>query len=86
MGQLLVRGLNDKVIEALKQRAQMAGRSVEAEHRAILEAALPVATETFLEMAARVRGNGPVSGTPAHELIRADRDRNWKMEGWDAED
>ena len=74
MGQLLVRGLDDKVIEALRLRAHMSGRSVEAEHRAILEEALPVTKESFLETAARLRARSPRGGTPAHELIRADRD------------
>lgn len=76
MGQLLVRGLDDKVIDALKQRARLSGRSVEAEHREILEQALPMSIEAFLEAAARVRGTSIVQGTPSEELIRADRDRD----------
>jgi antitoxin FitA len=37
---LLVRGLDDSLVLTLKQRAGEHGRSAEAEHRAILEAAL----------------------------------------------
>lgn len=40
MAQLLVRGLDDKLVRALKQRAARAGRSAEAEHREILREAL----------------------------------------------
>jgi plasmid stability protein len=40
MGTLLVRRLDDGLVRRLKERASTHGRSVEAEHRAILEAAL----------------------------------------------
>jgi antitoxin FitA len=36
MAQILVRGLEDKVVELLKARAEKAGRSMEAEVRTIL--------------------------------------------------
>lgn len=40
MAALLVRKLDDAMVERLKARAKAHGRSAEAEHRAILEAAL----------------------------------------------
>lgn len=40
MAQLLVRNLEDGVVAELKKRAARSGRSVEAEHREILRAAL----------------------------------------------
>ena len=40
MADLLVRGVDDAVARALKERAGANGRSAEAEHRAILTAAL----------------------------------------------
>lgn len=40
MADLLVRGVDDAVVKALKQRAAAQGRSAEAEHREILAAAL----------------------------------------------
>jgi len=40
MAQLLVRSLEDAVVTELKKRATRNGHSVEAEHRAILRAAL----------------------------------------------
>ena len=40
MADLLVRGVDDALVQALKKRAGAHGRSAEAEHRAILAAAL----------------------------------------------
>jgi plasmid stability protein len=40
MSQLVVRNVPPRIVRALKQRAARAGRSAEAEHRAILESAL----------------------------------------------
>ncbi len=40
MADLLVRGVDDAVAEALKARARAHGRSTEAEHRALLAQAL----------------------------------------------
>ncbi len=40
MADLLVRGVDDAVVRALKERAGSNGRSAEAEHRAILASAL----------------------------------------------
>jgi antitoxin FitA len=75
MGQLIVRGLDDRLIQALKQRAVRAGRSAEAEHRAILEQVLRPETETFAEAAARLRARTPPQSTDSTDLVRQDRDR-----------
>ena len=40
MSDLLVRGVDEELVRALKERAGAHGRSAEAEHRAILAAAL----------------------------------------------
>lgn len=40
MANLLVRGIDEALVKALKQRAVAHGRSAEAEHREILAAAL----------------------------------------------
>lgn len=40
MADLLVRGVDDEWVQALKERAACHGRSAEAEHRMILAAAL----------------------------------------------
>jgi antitoxin FitA len=77
MGQLLVRGLDDRLIRCLKERAARHGRSVEAEHRAILAAALGSPAETFAERAARLRARLPPSLLNSTDLIREDRDRDY---------
>lgn len=76
MGQLIVRGLDDAIIQALKQRATRAGRSAEAEHRAILEQALQRETESFAQAAARLRARTPPQTTNSADIIRQDRDRD----------
>ena len=63
MGQLIVRGLDDDLIRALKQRAGRSGRSAEAEHRTILEQALRSEIESFAAAAARVRARTPPQST-----------------------
>ncbi|OGQ22088.1 MAG: hypothetical protein A2138_17265 [Deltaproteobacteria bacterium RBG_16_71_12] len=40
MAQLIVRNLEERLVQALKRRAARRGRSAEAEHRLILEDAL----------------------------------------------
>ena len=40
MADLLVRGIDDELVRALKERAGIHGRSAEAEHREILASAL----------------------------------------------
>ncbi len=75
MAQLLVRDVPRDVVEALKRRAALSGRSAEAEHRLILEAALKAGRAAFRERAASLREKtvGRVIGESA-DLIRADRD------------
>ena len=40
MANLVVRNLDQRIVDALKQRAVLHGRSAEAEHRALLEGVL----------------------------------------------
>lgn len=77
MGQLLVRGLDDRVIQLLKDRAARHGRSVEAEHRAILEETVARDGEAFFERAARLRATTPPGTLDSADLIRFDRDHNY---------
>ncbi len=76
MGQLIVRGLDDRIVQALKQRAARSGRPAEAEHRAILEQALRPEMESFADAAARLRARTPPQSTDSADLIRRDRDRD----------
>ncbi len=74
MPQLLVRKVPLDIIEALKRQAALHGRSAEAEHRAILEAALKVSRANFRATAAALRQEtrGRIQGESA-DLIREDR-------------
>ena len=75
MAQLLVRGIPQDVVEALKRRAAARGRSAEAEHRAILEETLKPGREGFWERAAALRAETRGRKlTNSTALIRQDRD------------
>ncbi|HEY1961401.1 MAG TPA: hypothetical protein VGG69_03195 [Rhizomicrobium sp.] len=77
MAQLLVREIPDTLVSELKKRAKKHGRSAEAEHRAILEAALKPPADDFWKEADRIRNELRESGrtfTDSTELIRRDRD------------
>jgi plasmid stability protein len=76
MGQLLVRNIEDTIVQALKARARRSGRSVEAEHRAILEQALQSESLSFVDLAANLRSTTPPQQTDATDLIRAARDHD----------
>ena len=76
MGSILVRGLNPKTIERLKEHARLNGRSLQQEVKALLERA--AATHTmhkarWLSERWNRRLDGP-SLSDSTELIREDRD------------
>ena len=77
MSQVLVRGLDEAVLDRLRQRAEGHNRSLEAELRDILEqASRQVDITTARELAERVRRK--LEGRPHSDsaaLIRQDRDR-----------
>ncbi len=76
MAQLTVRGVNDRVIAALKLRATKHRRSAEAEHRAILEAALGENVTDFWKDAAQLRAElAERQHSDSGEIQRAERDR-----------
>jgi antitoxin FitA len=60
MANLVVRNLDQRVVDALKQRAARHGRSAEAEHRAILEEVLLVTPKkrSFAEVLASMPNVG----------------------------
>ncbi len=62
MAELLVRGIDEELVRALKARAGAHGRSVEAEHREILAAAL---TRPRKRSFAEVLASMPDVGTDA---------------------
>jgi antitoxin FitA len=74
MGQILVRNLDDGVIERLKARALKADKSLEQSVREILIAAAKPSREEVLAEMDRLREEiGPVT-LDATDLIREDRD------------
>jgi plasmid stability protein len=77
MGQVLIRGIEDGVIERLRKRAEGHNRSLEAELRDILEQAsrqVDVATARARADAMRRKLAGRPHSDSA-ELIREDRER-----------
>jgi plasmid stability protein len=76
MATLLVRNLDDGLVQRLKQRAARNGRSVEAEHRALLEQCLgPVDKAEWFARAAELRlSMDPIPDGTSLELLREGRD------------
>ncbi len=78
MAQVLIRDLPDEVVERLKEKARLHGRSLEAHLRVVLEEASRSGREDFTAFANAMRdkyADRPQSDSA--ELIRAFCDRNW---------
>jgi plasmid stability protein len=78
MAQLLVRDIPEETVAALKKRAKENGRSAEAEHRAILDAALkPKEFSDFWARAESRRNELSEQGRifDSTEILRRERDR-----------
>jgi plasmid stability protein len=76
MAQLLVRGLSEETVRLLRERAKGHRRSVEAEHRAILEEAVAAPTITTEEWAERLSGT-VLAELDARELRGDEPPRNF---------
>jgi antitoxin FitA len=75
MADILVRGLDDDVVNRLKQRATLTGRSLQSETKLILERAAGRTLDASLAVAATWRKRlGQRSSNSAHEQ-REDRQR-----------
>ncbi|BBK38214.1 hypothetical protein STAQ_32920 [Allostella sp. ATCC 35155] len=76
MGQILVRNLDDDVIERLKDRARLANLSLEQQVRDILREAAKPSRQALLEEMDRVRAatRGQVT-IDSTQIIREERDR-----------
>lgn len=76
MAQVIVRNLESDVVERLKLKAELHGRSLEQELREILRAAAPLTVEQKLALMRRSQALTPkgVKQTPSEVLIREDRD------------
>ena len=76
MGQILVRDLNDDVIERLKDRARNDGRSLQSEVKIILEQAARADVQAARKLANDIRKRFKGRKlTDSADLIREDRDR-----------
>jgi plasmid stability protein len=75
MGQVLVRNLDDDVIEAIKLKAELKGHSLEHELREIIRQASPLTPEERVALSRKIRA---MQAKPAKldstRIIRAARD------------
>lgn len=80
MPQLLVRDVSPGAVERLKKSARAHGRSVEAEHRALIEREYGEDHAAFWAEADRLRAEtrGRIT-TDSTELIRESRDNGWGL-------
>lgn len=77
MSQLLVRNLQEEVVESLKHRAKANHRSLQAELALILENAAKVQPADFWKSSAKIREQLAKSNTlfsDSTKLVREDRD------------
>ena len=76
MGQLIVRNLDDEIIERLKKRAALDKVSLEEAVRRALADAVKPSKDELLEEARRIRAMSPPITEPpfGEHLIREDRD------------
>jgi plasmid stability protein len=75
MGQVLVRNLDDRIIQALKDKAELKGHSLEQELRDILAAAAPLAKDEKVALLRRIRSmSPPLKNFDVRTAIRHGRD------------
>ena len=75
MGQVLIRGIEDSVLQSLKERAAARGRSLEAELRQIVTDAARQPRAALLRELAEIRAMTPnVPGPLSEDLVREGRD------------
>jgi plasmid stability protein len=76
MGQVLVRNLDDEVIEAIRLKAELKGHSLEQELREIIRQASPLTPEERVALSRKIRA---MQAKPAKldstRIIRSARDR-----------
>jgi plasmid stability protein len=77
MGQILIRNVDDAVLEALRRRAGARGRSVEEEARRALAASVGLTrTEALARLDDARRRIGRLSGPTSLDDLRRDRARD----------
>lgn len=77
MAQVLVRQLDDKVVDRLKKRAKAHGRSLQSEVKTILEEAVPDYEGAWkrIDVLRQRLGKSGRTFSDSADLIREDRDR-----------
>jgi plasmid stability protein len=75
MGQVLIRGIDDRVLQSLKKRAMERGRSLEAELREVLTQAARSPRAALAAELAAIRALTPKGVRPlAEDFVREGRD------------
>jgi len=75
MGQVLVRNLDERVIESLKTKAELKGHSLEQELRDVLTGAAALTPEEKVALFRKLRGmTEPLGGVDVRAAIRYGRD------------
>jgi plasmid stability protein len=75
MGQVLIRNVDDKIIESLKLKAELKGHSLEKELRDIIRSAAPLTPEERVTLSRKIRAMQAKPATlDSTRLIRAARD------------
>lgn len=78
MGQVLIRNLEERLLDDYRTAAKESGRSLEAMLREALRVMRPITRqrrEELIEEARRIRAMTPnVPQTPSEQLVREDRD------------
>ena len=73
MPDFLLRDLSEDLMTALRQRAELNGRSLQVEIRETLVESVPMPWEEWLAAVAALQVHMKPGGTPAAELIRQGR-------------
>lgn len=78
MAQVLIKDIDDAVIEKFRIKAELKGHSLEQELRDVLRRSAPLSTEEKLALIDRAHAMTPknVVQTPSEILIREDRDND----------
>jgi plasmid stability protein len=77
MGQILIRNLDDAVLDALRGRARQRGSSVEEEARQALAASVGLTREEALRRMDEIRAKiGRLPGETSLAILRRDRERD----------
>jgi plasmid stability protein len=74
MGQVLIRNLEDSVIDRWKTKAELRGHSLEQALRDLVTREAPLSREEKLDMLSRFRSSLGPQSTDSTDLIREDRD------------